>query len=143
MLKKIQLKTADVAGIAMMIWLLIAVRVFQDILFYDPLIPFFKSSSKVLPDYNPYLLFLGLLFRYLLNTILSLVIIWLFFKDRAVIKLSALLYIFFFIVLISAFFIVAGTNNPNLLVLFYLRRFIIQPLFLILFVPAFYYQKKT
>ncbi|MFY7758816.1 MAG: exosortase F system-associated membrane protein, partial [Flavobacterium stagni] len=26
--------------------------------------------------------------------------------------------------------------------LFYLRRFLIQPLFLLLFVPAFYYQKR-
>ena len=31
------------------------------------------------------------------------------------------------------------TNKMNL---FYIRRFIIQPIFLILFIPAFYYQKK-
>jgi exosortase F-associated protein len=27
-------------------------------------------------------------------------------------------------------------------VVFYVRRFLIQPLFIILFIPAFYYQKR-
>ena len=34
------------------------------------------------------------------------------------------------------------TKNPNFMILFYIRRFLIQPLLLVLFIPAFFYQKK-
>jgi exosortase F-associated protein len=33
-------------------------------------------------------------------------------------------------------------EHPATFVVFYVRRFIIQPLFIILFIPAFYYQKR-
>ncbi|WP_374707786.1 exosortase F system-associated protein [Flavobacterium sp. J372] len=46
-------------------------------------------------------------------------------------------------VLMIAFIIVVNTEKPNLLALFYIRRFLIQPLFLILFIPAFYYQRRN
>jgi exosortase F-associated protein len=39
------------------------------------------------------------------------------------------------------FFIVYFFNSDQNLILFYVRRFLIQPLFVILFVPAFYFQK--
>jgi exosortase F-associated protein len=29
------------------------------------------------------------------------------------------------------------------MILFYIRRFLIQPIFLLLFLPAFYYQKQN
>jgi exosortase F-associated protein len=96
-----------------------------------------------LPQYDAVRLGLSLFFRYTLNAILSLGIIWLFFKDKGILKLSSLLYAGFFIILITAFYIVLSANEPNMLVLFYIRRFIIQPLFLILFIPAFYYQNKA
>jgi exosortase F-associated protein len=33
-------------------------------------------------------------------------------------------------------------DKENNFVLFYIRRFLIQPLFLLLFIPAFFYQKR-
>jgi exosortase F-associated protein len=53
--------------------LLISVRLFENKLFYDPLLDFFRSSSstKKLPAFDFYKLFLGLLFRFFLNTITS------------------------------------------------------------------------
>ncbi|MBD2001699.1 exosortase F system-associated protein [Trichocoleus sp. FACHB-40] len=86
---------------------------------------------------------LSLFLRYALNTLLSLGIIGLIFKDKSILKMCSILYTAFFIILIAAFYIVLNTNDPNMLVLFYIRRFIIQPLFLILFIPAFYYQNKA
>ena len=124
-----------------MVVLLVAVRIFEDRLFYDPFLLFFKHEGKVLPGYNGFKLFLALAFRYLLNSGFSLGIIWLVFKDRAVLKLTTVLYIVFFILLIAALFMVLATDAPSHLLLFYVRRFLIQPLFLILFLPAFYYQK--
>ena len=129
------------AGILLLLILLVAVRLFQENLFYDPLLPFFKTENKVLPDYNSFKLFAGLAFRYFLNSIFSLAIIYLAFKDRGIVRLAAILYGLFFVVFITAFFIIINTDDVNLLLLFYIRRFLIQPLFLILFLPAFYYQK--
>ncbi len=141
--KKLKLNAADITGIIVLLVLLVAVRIWQDALFYDPLIQFYKTDAKVLPEFDTPRLCVGLLFRYAINTLLSLCILWLIFKDRQVVKLSALLYGVFFLVLISAFFFVISAESPNQLVLFYVRRFLIQPLFLILFIPAFYYQKKV
>lgn len=134
-----------IAGILLLLLLLIVVRLFQEKLFYDPFLIFFRGNSYKgipLPSYDSFQLILSLFFRYTINTVLSLAILWLFFKDSGVIKLSSIIYAVFFVVLAIAFFVVLQSDNVNLLVLFYIRRFLIQPLFLILFVPAFYYQRK-
>jgi exosortase F-associated protein len=117
------------------------VRILQKHLFYDPLLPFFKSSKTDLPVYDTARLFLGLAFRYVLNSTISLGILWLAFKDNQVVKLSGILMLVFFVLLASALLIVLQGSQPSLLTIFYIRRFLIQPLFLILFLPAFYYQK--
>ena len=142
MQKKLKLNAGAIAGITLLLILIVLVRVFQEQLFYDPLLAFFKTESKDLPEYNSLKLFVGLAFRYFLNSILSLGIIYLVFKDRAIIKLCTILYLVLFVVLIAILFIVLNTDEVNLLLVFYIRRFLIQPLFLILFLPAFYYQKK-
>ncbi|NGY36146.1 exosortase F system-associated protein [Flavobacterium sp. XN-5] len=124
--------------------LLAMVRAYEDQLFYDPFLNYFKSDYNALPlpTYDTLHLIAGLLFRYGLNTALSLSLIYVLFKDIAMIKFATFLYVFFFIILIVAFFAVIycyGAHNN--LMLFYVRRFLIQPIFVILFIPAFYYQK--
>lgn len=142
----LQITKSGLAGVIVLLVLLVSVRIFQEQLFYDPFLTFFRGENyrgRPLPEYDSVELFSGLLFRYVVNSVLSLAIIWLFFKDKAVIKLSAFLYAFFFAVLTIAFFLLLNSGNVNLMVLFYVRRFLIQPLFLILFIPAFYYQRKS
>jgi len=141
MQQKLKVSTDQVFGILILLTLLVMVRIFQDNLFYDPMIKFFRSPNTKLPNYDTAKLFLGLAFRYLLNSILSLGILWLAFKDKQVVKLSATLLIVFFVLLAAALFIVLNIGEPSLLAVFYIRRFLLQPLFLILFLPAFYYQK--
>jgi len=91
---------------------------------------------------NCYLLFVNLLLRYALNTFFSLIIIRLLFNERNLMIFSGYLFLVLFVVLVVVFF---GTlhfsEEPNYLMLFYIRRFLIQPLFLVLFIPAFYYQQ--
>ena len=142
MQKKVRLNAVAIVGVAILLILIVLVRAFQEQLFYDPLLAFFKTESKELPEYNSFKLFGGLAFRYFLNAALSLGIIYLVFKDRAILKLCTVLYLALFAVLIAVFFIIINAEDVNLLLLFYIRRFLIQPLFLILFLPAFYYQKK-
>jgi len=141
-----KLRATDIAGIALLLILLVCVRIFQERLFYDPFLPFFRSTgfeTHPLPQYNSVKLLMSLFFRYALNTLFSLGILWLIFKDASIIRLSAILYFIFFIVLAVALIVVVNAENVNMLVLFYVRRFLIQPLFLILFVPAFYYQRNV
>ena len=137
-----QLSKKNIFGIVVLLVLIVSVRLFEKSLFYDPLLQFFKLEGKVLPQYESLKLFAGLTFRYLLNSALSLGVIYLFFKDIATVRAAALLFAVFYIILIIAVFLVLNADSPNLMLLFYIRRFLIQPLFLILFVPAFYYQKK-
>jgi len=138
---KFSISGLRVAGILTLLVLLICVRVFETKLFYDPLLAFFKYESKVMPQYNSFKLFLGLFFRYMLNSAISVGILWLAFKDVQVVKLSVALFAGLFVLLAAALFVVLGFDKPNLLSVFYIRRFLIQPFLLILFLPAFYYQK--
>lgn len=137
-----KIKLKDISGITLMLVLLVLVRVYENQLFYDPLLEFFKKEGKQLPEYNSMRLFLSLAFRYGLNMLFSLGIIWLAFKDKGIMKLTAVLYLAFFILLSAVLLIALNAEKPNLLLVFYVRRFLIQPLFLILFLPAFYYQKR-
>ena len=143
MLQRLKISTPAFALIIFLLILLVLVRVFQEQLFYDPLVSFFRKEEKILPPLDTIKLFLGLLLRYCVNMAISIGILYILFKDKSLIKVVALLYAGLFVILSAAFFIVLSANDPNLLVLFYIRRFIIQPLFLFLFLPALYYQKNV
>ena len=73
---------------------LVCVRFFEDVLFYDPFLNFFKSHSQnqSVPELNDVKLFFGFLFRYSLNTFFSLSIIYLLFKQLQLVKFSAILF---------------------------------------------------
>ena len=136
---------AKTIALGALVLLLLLVRMYEDRLFYDPFLDYFKSDylSGPLPDYEGPALFLGLSSRYFLNTILSLGIIFALFRDMALMKFTVALYLIFFVALIVFFFGLLYFESQNNFLIFYTRRFLIQPMFLLLFVPAFYYQKRT
>lgn len=145
MLKKLFNHKVRIAIVLFFVLLLALVRSFEDFLFYDPFLDYFKGNFNVLPlpNYNTLLLILGLLFRYSINSMLSLCIIYVLFKDVNMVKFASILYVLLFILfVISYLFIIHFYGNQNNLLLFYLRRFLIQPVFVMLFIPAFYYQKQ-
>jgi exosortase F-associated protein len=146
MLQKILNNKIRVLQFLFLVALLVLVRAFENQLFYDPFLDFFKKDfAKLrLPSFNSTQLFLGLFFRYTLNTAISLAIIYVLFKDVTMVKFAFALYYFFFMILMAAFFyIVYYANENNNWILFYVRRFLIQPIFVLLFVPGFYYQKQN
>lgn len=146
MLQKILNNKIQVLQFLFLVGLLVLVRAFENELFYDPFLDFFKKDfTKLrLPNFNSTQLFLSLLLRYTLNTAISLGIIYVLFKDVGMVKFAFVLYYFFFMILIVAFFyIVYFANEQSNWVLFYVRRFLIQPIFVLLFVPGFYYQKQN
>lgn len=123
---------------------IVFIRLFEDQLFYDPFLQFFKQDfkNKTLPNFDGVKLFFGILFRYSLNSIFSLAILYILFKQIELVRFATKLYIVFFTVLVFTFFgLLYFSEQSDFLILFYIRRFLIQPLFLILFIPAFYYQQ--
>ena len=124
---------------------LVLIRAYEDSLFYDPFLDYFKSDyhNLPIPKIDNLQLIFVLFFRYFLNTALSLAIIYVLFKDIDAVKFASVLYFIFFILLLAAFFFILLRNgDTNKMGLFYVRRFLIQPIFLLLFLPAFYYQKQ-
>ena len=146
MLNKLLQNKANIFFISALVSLLMLVRAFESQLFYDPFLHYFEGDymKLPLPEFNFGLLFLGLLFRFSLNAILSLGILYFLFKDKEMISFTSILYVFLFVILVIVFFLVIYLfeNQQNLL-LFYVRRFLIQPLFVVVFIPAFYFQKKN
>jgi exosortase F-associated protein len=69
------------------------------------LLNYFKSDFNVLPlpSYDSFHLLIGLLFRYVLNTVLSLGLLYTIFRDT-MIKFASILYVFFFLILVSLFY---------------------------------------
>lgn len=125
---------------------LIAIRGYEEYWFYDPFLVYFKNDYLNLPfpEFDGIKLFLSLTFRFFLNTFFSLLILYLLFKDLEILKFLSLLYTISFVLLTSIFFIIVlfWDESSNFL-LFYIRRFLIQPLFLLLVVPAIYFQKRA
>jgi len=123
---------------------LVLIRIFEDTLFYDPLILFFKTdhTTEGLPAYETAKLLLHTAFRFLLNTSVSLAVLWVAFRDSEVIKVSVLLYAIAFVLLFGLFWCVLSFFEAgNHMALFYTRRFLIQPLILLVLLPAFYFKK--
>jgi exosortase F-associated protein len=144
MLNKLLQNKTTIVVVMVLVVLLVSIRAFERQLFYDPFLVYFEGDymKLPLPEFDNLKLFVGLSFRFFLNTILSLGILYFLFKDKEMISFASILYFFLFAILIVALFcILYFFNNQENLLLFYVRRFLIQPLFLILFVPAFYYQK--
>lgn len=132
-------------GVALLFVLLVLIRAFEDTLFYDPFLAYFQGNflTQKFPDYDFWKLVLSHAFRYGLNTFISLGIIYIFFRNSEVIKLSVYAYLIAFAVLMPAYFWLLYHSSPdNYLLLFYVRRFLIHPVFVLILIPAFYYQDK-
>ena len=126
--------------------LLLLIRAFEDELFYDPYLKFFQSDYLYLdsPRREVLKITLSTTLRYVINTLISLVILYVFFKDNSVVKFSVLIYIMFYVILLGLFlYFVLNPKQEDYYLFFNIRRFLIQPILLLLLLPAFYYQRKS
>ena len=126
--------------------LLVLIRVFEDQLFYDPYLQFFKNDYLYIdnPRREVFKLIVFTTFRYVLNTVISLGILYVIFKDKSVIKFSIIIYAIAYIILLVLFlYFVLNPKQEDYYLFFNIRRFLIQPILLILLLPAFYYNKKN
>lgn len=146
MLQKKLNRKAQITLFIFLLGFLVSIRAFENDWFYDPFINYFQSEFSHLkyPNYNEVLLFANWIFRYFLNSAFSIAIIYVIFQEIQMVKFSALLLTVFLIFLLLGMFVLLHFfDEEQKMILFYVRRFLIQPLFLLLFIPAFLYQKKT
>lgn len=130
--------------ILILLSLLVLIRVFENQLFYDPYLLFFKNDYLYMdfPRREVLKLTFFTSLRYILNSIISISIIYVFFKDKSIVKFSALVYVIAYIILVLIFlYFVINPRQEDYYLFFNFRRFLIQPVLLLLLLPAFYYYK--
>ncbi|MFP4845330.1 exosortase F system-associated membrane protein [Winogradskyella sp. PE311] len=130
--------------IVLLLVVLILIRAFEDVLFYDPYLTFFENDYLYIdnPRREVFKLVFFTSLRYLLNTLASLGILYLLFQDKSIIKFAILVYVISYILLLIPFlYFVVNPRQADYYLFFNIRRFLIQPLLLILLLPAFYYHK--
>lgn len=128
--------------VAVLIVCLILVRKFETDLFYDPFLKFFQGDfyNNSFPDYDLSKIIIGIVFRYGLNALLSILIIWLIFDNKKYALFTFYAELILFIILLPIYLYMVKTEfhlGENFG--FYIRRFLIQPLLLLILIPAFFY----
>ncbi|WP_298554451.1 exosortase F system-associated protein [uncultured Algibacter sp.] len=137
-------KTVKYLLLFVLVLMLILIRYYEDVLFYDPYLTFFQNDYLYIdsPRREVAKLVCFTALRYVLNTLISLAILYVVFKDRSMIKFSSIIYtVAFFAFMIIYMCFVINPRQEDYYLFFNMRRFLIQPVILILLLPAFYYNK--
>ena len=124
---------------------LIGVRVLEDSLFYDPFLDYFGLASKTaaFPAFEWLPLILNYIFRFLLNLVFAAIIIQALFQNKKWTVQGLVLMAIVFLVTLPIYLYCIHTGfGIGYLFSFYMRRFVIQPLILLLIIPMFYYRKN-
>lgn len=126
---------------------LMAIRIFEGH-FYDPFLSYFKEGNSQLlrPNFSAGKLIFHHFIRISLNLGGSLLLIWAIFKNRMYLKISAVLISLVSVMALSLYlFFIMQNVSVSYQMLFFIRRFAIQPLLLFLLIPIFYYlnQQKS
>lgn len=124
---------------------LISVRILEDRIFYDPFLNYFHEANKNLPfpDFEWGKLIPGYIFRFILNLLFSCVVIHFWFRNKQwTIQGAVLITIIFAITFPIYLYCIYDRFEIGYLFSFYMRRFVIQPLTLLLIIPMFYYRKQ-
>ena len=130
--------------IGILFCLLALIRFYEKELFYDPYLVFFKNDYLYLdsPRREVAKLIAFTTLRYVVNSVISIAILYLFFKDKSIVKFSLIVYAASYLILIILFlYFVLNPKQEDYYVFFNIRRFLIQPLILLLLLPAYYYQR--
>ena len=130
--------------LSLLFLLLILIRFFEDTLFYDPYLTFFENDYLYVdsPRREVLKLVSFTTLRYAINTVISLAILFVVFKDKSIIKFSGIIYLVAYLLLMLVYlYFVINPRQEDYYLFFNVRRFLIQPIILILLLPAFYYHK--
>ena len=125
---------------------LMGVRILEDQIFYDPFLNYFHEGNKNIPfpEFEWGKLIISHIFRFVLNLFFSCIIIHFLFKNKEwTVQGAVLISIIFAITFPIYLYCIYDRFDIGYLFSFYMRRFVIQPLILLLIVPLFYYRKQV
>ncbi|MFZ4930705.1 exosortase F system-associated membrane protein [Chryseobacterium sp. Mn2064] len=124
---------------------LIGVRVLENTIFYDPFLGYFHEATQNMefPSFDWGKLIVSHVFRFVLNLFFSCLIIYGLFKSKGwTFQGGVMIGIVFLISLPIYLYCIYDRFEIGYLFSFYMRRFVIQPLIILLLVPMFYYRKQ-
>lgn len=124
---------------------LVSVRMLEERLFYDPFLSYFHEANKhiAIPNFDWGKLIGGYVFRFLLNLFFSCIIIQFLFRKKQWTAQGGILIIIVFAITFPIYLAcIQNKFEIGYLFSFYMRRFVIQPMVLLLVVPLFYYRKN-
>ncbi|MBP1166230.1 exosortase F system-associated protein [Chryseobacterium culicis] len=124
---------------------LISVRVLENAVFYDPFLGYFHEANKNIefPAFEWGRLIAGHVFRFILNLLFSCLIIYGLFKNKEWTLQGAIMILVVFVITLPIYlYCIYDKFEIGYLFSFYMRRFVIQPLIILLIVPMFYYRKQ-
>lgn len=123
---------------------LIGVRMVETRLFYDPFLYYFHRMGEIpMPVVEWPKLIGSHLLRFALNLLFSLVVVHFMFKNKTWTMQAAVLITLVFVITFPLYLFAVYTDfKIGFLFSFYIRRFVIQPLILLLIIPLFYYRKQ-
>lgn len=98
-------KTTKYILLVILFGLLILIRVFEGQLFYDPYLVFFQNDYLYIdsPRREIFKVTAFTTLRYVLNTVTSLGVLYVIFKDKNIIKFSSYVYVLTYIILLFIF----------------------------------------
>ncbi len=137
-------KTLRILFIGVLFLLLIVMRAVFRYYLYDPLAHYFDNDylHAPIPVINYPKFFTHLFLRYFINSSISVLILHFAFSKLKIVLFTVKFYLLAFVLLSSfLFFLIYNSENQGYILIFYVRRFLIHPLFLLILFPAFYYQK--
>ncbi|WP_027138588.1 exosortase F system-associated membrane protein [Gaetbulibacter saemankumensis] len=137
-------KTLKFMALVVLFGVLICIRMYEEVLFYDPYLSFFQNDYLYIdnPRRAVFKLTLFTTIRYVLNSSVSLAILYVVFRDYSIVKFSFVIFTAAFLVLISIYlYFVINPRKEDYYLFFNVRRFLIQPIILLLLLPAFYYHR--
>lgn len=139
------MKPLSVLPVILGIFGLIGVRMVEECVFYDPFLSYFHAADKnaQFPDFEWAKLILNYLFRFLLNLALSALVVHFIFRNKEwTVQAIVLMLLVFAITFPIYLYCIYTRFEIGYLFSFYMRRFVIQPLILLLIIPLFYYRKQ-
>ncbi len=122
---------------------LIMIRVFEKDLFYDPFLQYFQreASEQTFPYYELSRINASILFRYALNALLTTAIVAVLFQNKKYTRFTVLVLIISLFVLLPLYnYAIKQEFQLGANIGFYIRRFLIQPMYVLILIPAFFYQ---
>jgi exosortase F-associated protein len=122
---------------------LIAVYVLQNQIFYDPFKGYPMIAGKLPEDYQPWTYSIQKVIRYLLNDGFALAIIYALFQERKYMQFAVYVFLFGLIVLLPLYLVLFNFySEQTYTYLNHLHRLVLNPVLMMLLIPAFFYQKR-